>query len=114
MRNNVIHRPLVVLLIISTVALAVAYQFRMPLTLEMTSPAEEIYLTRGFYPNEETAGVTFRWTSGEAQITLPGIGGGVPLKSASATARVAPCPVEAATGGDLPQWESGHALHAFQ
>ena len=80
MRNNVIHRPLVVLLIISTVALAVAYQFRMPLTLEMTSPAEEIYLTRGFYPNEETAGVTFRWTSGEAQITLPGIGGGVPLK----------------------------------
>jgi hypothetical protein len=80
MRNNVIHRPLVVLLIISTVALAVAYQFRMPLTLEMTSPAEELYLTRGFYPNEETAGVTFRWSSGDAQITLPGVGGGTPLK----------------------------------
>ena len=68
------------LLIISAVALAIAYQFRAPLVLEMTSPAEEIYLTRGFYPNEETFGVTFRWTSGDAQITLPGVGGGVPLK----------------------------------
>ena len=78
------RKPHVVLLIISAIALAIAYQFRAPLVLEMTSPAEELYLTRGFYPNEETAGVTFRWTSGDAQITLPGvgapIGGGVPLK----------------------------------
>jgi hypothetical protein len=42
-------------------------------------PAED-FLTRGFYPNEETFGVTYRWTSGEAQTTLPGVGGGVPLK----------------------------------
>jgi hypothetical protein len=74
------RKPLVVLLIISTVALAIAYQFRAPLVLEMTSAAEELYLTRGFYPNEETAGVTFRWTSGDAQVTLPGVGAGVPLK----------------------------------
>jgi hypothetical protein len=80
MRNNVIRRPLVMLLISSAVALAIAYQIHTPIVLEMGSPAEELYLTRGFYPNEETAGVTFRWTSGDAQITLPGVGGGVPLK----------------------------------
>jgi hypothetical protein len=78
------RKPLVILLIISAAALAIAYQFRAPLVLEMASPADELYLTRGFYPNEETAGVTFRWTSGDAQITLPGvgtpIGGGIPLK----------------------------------
>jgi hypothetical protein len=74
------RKPWIWLLIISAVTLAIAYQFRVPIVLEMTAPAEELYLTRGFYRNEETAGVTFRWTSGEAQITLPGAGGGVPLK----------------------------------
>ncbi|HTP08511.1 MAG TPA: hypothetical protein VMP08_09690, partial [Anaerolineae bacterium] len=74
------RKPWLWLLIISVVTLAIAYQFRAPLVLEMSSPAEEIYLTRGFYPNEETAGVTYRWTSGEAQATLPGVGGGIPLK----------------------------------
>jgi hypothetical protein len=80
MRNTLLRQPWIGLLLVSALALAIAYQFRAPLALEMTSPTEELYLTRGFYPNEETAGVTFRWTSGEAQITLPGIGGGVPLK----------------------------------
>src|SRR5512135_1624909 len=80
MHNNLLRKPWLWLLIISASALAIAYQFRAPIVLEMASPAEEIYLTRGFYPNEETAGVTFRWTSGEAQVTLPGVGGGVPLK----------------------------------
>ncbi len=74
------RRPWVWLLITSALALALAYQFRLPLVLEMASPSEEIYLTRGFYPNEETLGVTYRWTSGDAQVTLPGVGGGVPLK----------------------------------
>ncbi len=74
------RKPVILLLLISALTLALAYQFRAPLALEMASPAEEIYLTRGFYPNEETAGVTFRWTSGDAQVTLPGVGGGVPLK----------------------------------
>ncbi len=80
MRNNVLRKPWLLLLVISTLVLAIAYQVRAPLVLEMTSPAEEQYLTRGFYPNEETFGVTYRWTSGEAQVTLPGVGGGVPLK----------------------------------
>ena len=80
MRSEVIRKPWIALLIIAAVTLAVAYQFRAPVVFEMDAPAEEIYLTRGFYPNEETAGVTFRWTSGEAQLTLPGVGGGVPLK----------------------------------
>jgi hypothetical protein len=74
------RKPIILLFLISALALAIAYQFHAPIVLEMNSPAEEIYLTRGFYPNEETFGVTYRWTSGEAQATLPGVGGGVPLK----------------------------------
>ena len=74
------RKSIILLFLISALALALAYQFHAPIALEMNSPAEEIYLTRGFYPNEETAGVTFRWTSGDAQVTLPGVGGGVPLK----------------------------------
>jgi hypothetical protein len=80
MRNNLLRKRWLWLLIISASALAIAYQFRAPVVLEMASPAEELYLTRGFYPVEETAGVTFRWTSGDAQIRLPGVGGGIPLK----------------------------------
>jgi len=80
MRDNLMHKPWLLLLIISALALISAYQFRASIVLEMASPAEEIYLTQGFYPLEETAGVTHRWTSGEAQVTLPGVGGGVPLR----------------------------------
>jgi hypothetical protein len=74
------RKPWIWLLIISAVTLVLAYQLRAPIALEMTAPTEELYLTHGFYPNEETAGVTFRWTSGDAQATLPGVGGGVRLK----------------------------------
>jgi len=105
------RKPLVVLLIISAAALAIAYQFRAPLVLEMASPAEELYLTRGFYPNEETAGVTFRWTSGDAQITLPGVGapiggGDIPLKlhlqlHELRPAPLTPQPVAIALNGNL-------------
>ncbi len=80
MHTGIVRNPWILLWIVSAVTLAVAYQFRAPIVLEMNSPAEEIYLTRGFYPNEETFGVTYRWTSGEAQAMLPGVGGGVPLK----------------------------------
>ena len=69
-----------VLLFSAALALAIAYQFHIPVRLEMTSPAEEIYLARGFYPPEETAGVTFRWTSGDSQVILPGVGSGIPLQ----------------------------------
>ena len=74
------RKPIIFLLLISALTLAIAYQFRAPIELEMTSPAEESYLTPGFYSNEETAGVTFRWTSGDAQVILPGVGEGAPLK----------------------------------
>jgi hypothetical protein len=85
MRANVIRdyvrrRPLLALGLISAVALAIAYQFRAPLALEMASPAEEIYLTQGFYPSEETFGITYRWTSGNPQATLPGVGALTPFK----------------------------------
>jgi hypothetical protein len=66
--------------LIAAVALIAAYQVYAPLVLDMASDAEEIYLTRGFYPPEETSNVTYRWTSGAAQIVLPGVGSGVPLK----------------------------------
>ena len=78
--KSVVRTPLFVLLIISVVALAMAYQSRAPIVLEMSSPDEEIYLAQGFYPPEETSAVTFRWTSGDAQMILPGLGSGVPLK----------------------------------
>ncbi len=80
MRNQILRNPPALLLIMSALALLTAYQFRAPIVLEMASPAEEQYLTRGFYPPEESAGVTFRWTSGDSQITLPGVGGAVPLR----------------------------------
>ena len=78
--SSILRIPLVRLLLLSLIALAVAYQFRAPIVLDMSSANEEIYLTRGFYPPEETFGVTYRWTSGDAQVTLPGIGSGVPLR----------------------------------
>lgn len=59
--------------------LALAYQLRAPLTLDMTADAEDVLL-HGFYPPEQTFDVTFRWTNGDAQIDLPGAGSGVPLK----------------------------------
>jgi hypothetical protein len=87
MRNSVLRAassafrtPHSALFIAAIVALAIAYQVRAPITLDMASPDEEIYLKQGFYPPEETAGVTYRWTSGDAQIDLPGVGSGIPLK----------------------------------
>lgn len=71
MRNNA-----VLLALLAVIALALAYQVQVPITLEMKSNDEEIYLTRGFYPPEETFGVTYRWTSGDAQIVWPGLGSG--------------------------------------
>ena len=76
---SVLRIPFVRLLLLATFALALAYQFRAPIVLEMSSANEEIYLTRGFYRPEETFGVTYRWTSGAAQVTLPGVGSGVPF-----------------------------------
>jgi hypothetical protein len=75
-----LRTPLVWLGLITVVALVAAYQIHAPLALDMASDAEEIYLTRGFYPPEETFDVTYRWTSGDAQIVLPGVGSGAPLK----------------------------------
>ena len=72
--------PLVWLSLIAAVALSAAYQVHAPLTLDMASDAEEIYLTRGFYSPEETFHVTYRWTSGASQIVLPGVGSGIALK----------------------------------
>ena len=80
MRHQALRNPLILLGTVSALALAVAYQFRASMVLDMASPAEEQYLTRGFYPPEETFGITYRWTSGDAQVTLPGAGSGVPLK----------------------------------
>ncbi len=83
MRNNALRNLLrtlpFTLIIVALLALAIVYQIRTPITLDMTSNDEEIYLTGGFYPPEETFGVTYRWTSGDAQIVLPGVGGGTNL-----------------------------------
>jgi hypothetical protein len=67
------------LLVAVAVALAVAYQTRAPIILEMGSASEDVYLTSGFYPPENAFDVLYRWTNGNAQIHLPGLGSGVPL-----------------------------------
>jgi len=66
--------------LLAAVVLAVAYQIRAPLALDMAADSEEIYLTRGFYPPEETFGITYRWTSGDSQVIFPGAGSGSALK----------------------------------
>jgi hypothetical protein len=66
-------------LLITLIALALAYQTRAPVVLEMSSADQDIYLARGFYRPEEAFGVTYRWTDGDAQIHLPGLGSGVLL-----------------------------------
>ena len=67
-------------LILAVAALAVAYQSHAPTVLDMSSTGEDIFLARGFYPPEVTAGVTHRWTDGDAQIVLRGAGSGVPMR----------------------------------
>ena len=111
-----------VLLLISLVAallLALAYQVRLPVTLEMASDAEELYLTRGFYSPEETFNISFRWTSGDAQITLPGLGIGVPLKLNLALHQFRPSPLEpqpvsiALNGRDVISFTPDVTLQAY-
>ena len=64
MRDQILRRPLTLLLAISALALLLAYQFRASIVLEMNSLTEEQYLTRGFYAPEERFGITYRWSSG--------------------------------------------------
>lgn len=78
--RRLLRSPFALIGLIAAVALAAAYQVRAPLMLDMAANSEEIYLTRGFYPPEETFGVTFRWTSGDSQLIFPGAGSGLPLK----------------------------------
>lgn len=68
------------LLVLAMLSLALAYQSRRPVTLEMSSASEQAYLARGFYRPEEAFGVTYRWTDGNAQIHLPGLGSGASLR----------------------------------
>ncbi len=77
---SVLRMPFIGLLVVSVVALAAAYQTRRPITLDMASAGEEIYLLRGFYAPEAAFGVTYRWTDGNARVRLPGLGGGAPLR----------------------------------
>ena len=67
------------LVALSVIALAVMYQTRAPIALDMASSAEDIYLPRGFYAPEEVFGVTYRWTDGDARVDLPSLGSGAPL-----------------------------------
>ncbi|HKZ84291.1 MAG TPA: hypothetical protein VJ793_11615, partial [Anaerolineae bacterium] len=64
------------LVALSVIALAVMYQTRAPIALDMASSAEDIYLPRGFYAPEEVFGVTYRWTDGDARVDLPSLGSG--------------------------------------
>jgi len=78
-KSQILNRTAVGLLVAAVVALAVAYQVRAPIILEMGSTSEDVYLARGFYPPENAFGVSYRWTSGNAQVFLPGLGSRVPI-----------------------------------
>ena len=78
-KSQILNRTAVGLLVAAVVALAVAYQVRAPIILEMGSTGEDVYLARGFYPPENAFGVSYRWTSGNAQVFLPGLGSRVPI-----------------------------------
>ncbi len=73
------NRTTVGFLLITLSALALAYQTRTPVVLDMSSANEDIYLARGFYQPEEAFGTIRRWTDGDALVHLPGLGSGVPL-----------------------------------
>ena len=75
------HRAFLALLVIAALALALAYQIRTPIALDM-SASSSIYLTHGFYPPETAVDARARWTNGDAQIRLAGLGSGVPLRAA--------------------------------
>ena len=78
--RRLLRSPLTLIGLIAAVTLIAAYQVRAPLVLDMAADSEEIYLTRGFYPPEETFGITYRWTSGDSQLIFPGVGSGNALK----------------------------------
>ena len=67
--------PFAGLTALAAVVVVAVYQARAPIALDMASGEESRYLS-GFYPPEATAGVTYRWTDGEARIALPGLGRG--------------------------------------
>jgi len=73
------NRTTLGLLVVAVIGLALAYQARRPIVLEMSPAGEELYLERGFYRPEEVFGVTYRWTNDDAQIRLPGLGSGAPF-----------------------------------
>ncbi len=116
----VLRVPHVGLFVLAVMALAVAYQARAPIALEMASAGEEIYLARGFYPPEETAGVTHRWTSGDAQIVLPGLGSGVSLRltihlQSFRPSPLSPNPVTISLGGrEVIRFAPGIDLAAYE
>lgn len=91
--RRLLRSPFALIGLIAAVALAAAYQVRAPLTLDMGTTSEEIYLTRGFYPPEETFGVTFRWTSGDSQLVFPGAGSSLPLKISLTLHEFRPAPL---------------------
>ena len=77
---SVMRVPHIGLAIVAAAALLAAYQTRAPIVLDMTATDDDRYLVQGFYAPEVTAGVTHRWTDGDAQIAWPGLGRGVPLR----------------------------------
>jgi len=70
---SVLRVPYIGLSVLAIAALLVAYQTRAPIVLDLAATDEARYLS-GFYAPEVTAGVTHRWTDGEATIVLRGLG----------------------------------------
>jgi alpha-1,2-mannosyltransferase len=74
------NRRLVLILgIVAAVVLFLAYQIKQPVAIRIGAPSDHHYLT-GFYYAEQVGQATFRWTARRAEITLPGMGGGAPVR----------------------------------
>lgn len=78
-KSHIWNRTILGLLAVTVIGLAIAYQARAPVVIEMLPVGEEMYLERGFHRPEEVFGVTYRWTNGDAHIRLPGLGSGAPF-----------------------------------
>lgn len=79
-RAHTNNRRLVLILgIVAAVVLLLAYQIKQSVAIRIGAPSDHHYLAGFFYP-EQVGQDTFRWTGRRAEITLPGVGSGAPVR----------------------------------
>lgn len=61
------------LLLLSLLLAALACQIKVPFVLDVGQRPDEVYLT-GFHAAQQGEGQTYRWSTGEARLLIPGLG----------------------------------------